>query len=201
MATISCPTCQDNRVRRSPRRSLRDLLLACFCFAPFRCRSCRHRFYRLWLPRGIDHSPLLAPAKEQQAPQRLESVLANIQQPLRPAQPSVLIVDHDTPVRKLLRRILERHGYRTFELTDASNLASELQVRRVDLLITDLDLDPDQEAAAVSAIGKTFPELKLVVLASEPFKNKFVAPRLQVLPKPVHTDALLVSVHRALGKA
>jgi hypothetical protein len=46
---VVCSKCQWNCARRSRRRTGSDLLLALFFLRPFRCRSCRRRYYRLSL--------------------------------------------------------------------------------------------------------------------------------------------------------
>ncbi len=44
---VACPKCHWNCVRRSRRRTGLDALLALVFLRPFRCRSCRRRYYRL----------------------------------------------------------------------------------------------------------------------------------------------------------
>jgi len=41
-----CPNCGWQDVRPSHTRSTLGMALALFSIAPFRCRSCSHRFYR-----------------------------------------------------------------------------------------------------------------------------------------------------------
>jgi hypothetical protein len=41
-----CPKCTSTDVRRANRRGLCENLLRLFFIAPFRCRACRHKFYR-----------------------------------------------------------------------------------------------------------------------------------------------------------
>jgi CheY-like chemotaxis protein len=45
-----CPNCGSPEIRPSNRRNALDVLLACVFLAPFRCRVCRARFYRVWRP-------------------------------------------------------------------------------------------------------------------------------------------------------
>jgi hypothetical protein len=46
---FACPKCHWKCARRSSRKTRLDLLLALFFLRPFRCRSCRLRYYRLSL--------------------------------------------------------------------------------------------------------------------------------------------------------
>jgi transposase-like protein len=44
--TLFCPKCGSTDVRRSRGEGLRAFLFAIFGRMPFRCRSCRSKFYR-----------------------------------------------------------------------------------------------------------------------------------------------------------
>lgn len=46
----SCTNCGSTQIRPSNRRTALDILLACVFLAPFRCRICHNRFYRIWRP-------------------------------------------------------------------------------------------------------------------------------------------------------
>ncbi|HWF11510.1 MAG TPA: hypothetical protein VG297_23745 [Bryobacteraceae bacterium] len=41
-----CPNCTSTKVRRAYRQGLWEEFLRLFFIAPFRCRACRHKFYR-----------------------------------------------------------------------------------------------------------------------------------------------------------
>jgi CheY-like chemotaxis protein len=51
-----CANCGSAEIRPSNRRNALDILLACLFLAPFRCRVCRGRFYRMWRP-SLQRSP------------------------------------------------------------------------------------------------------------------------------------------------
>jgi CheY-like chemotaxis protein len=58
----SCAACGSTDIRPSNRRNALDILLACLFLAPFRCRVCRERFYRVWRPSlQRPHNPPSAP--------------------------------------------------------------------------------------------------------------------------------------------
>ena len=52
----SCANCGSPEIRPSNCRNALDVLLACMFLAPFRCRVCRRRFYRMWRP-SLQRSP------------------------------------------------------------------------------------------------------------------------------------------------
>ena len=41
-----CPSCTSRKIRRTTRQGLFENFLRLFFIAPFRCRACRHKFYR-----------------------------------------------------------------------------------------------------------------------------------------------------------
>jgi hypothetical protein len=52
--SLHCPRCTSRHIRRASRANFFEQLLRVLGFAPFRCRSCRHKFYRVHRhPRGI----------------------------------------------------------------------------------------------------------------------------------------------------
>jgi hypothetical protein len=51
-----CANCGSLEIRPSYSRNALDVLLACLFLAPFRCRVCRGRFYRMWRP-SLQRSP------------------------------------------------------------------------------------------------------------------------------------------------
>jgi len=58
----SCARCGSPEIRPSNRRNALDILLALVLLAPFRCRVCRGRFYRIWRPSlQRDPDPPVAP--------------------------------------------------------------------------------------------------------------------------------------------
>ncbi len=50
LAGRSCAHCGSFEIRPSKTRNALDILLACVLLAPFRCRACRERFYRVRRP-------------------------------------------------------------------------------------------------------------------------------------------------------
>lgn len=44
-----CPSCTSTKVRRANRKGLWEQVLRAFFCAPFRCRSCRYKFYKFTL--------------------------------------------------------------------------------------------------------------------------------------------------------
>jgi CheY-like chemotaxis protein len=192
----SCPSCGWSESRPSPRRGARDFMLAGLFLAPYRCLMCRTRFFRFSIPAGIAirPDPRIPTAPARPRPLQRDPPAAP-PPPARIATPSVLILADDVPVRKLLRRILERDGYQIRELAESAGLALELQARPVDLVIADLDLTPEETILMLKP-SLSNPDLRVLVLSSAPLGEVF--PSCMVLEKPFRGETLLANVRNAL---
>ena len=198
-----------------------DNTLAVIFLTPFRCRNCRHRFFRFSKRIGTDftlarsgfapstparthvgEARSTAPPREQPAPEQPAPEQPAIE--IETAR-SILIIDGDLAIRKFIRRVLERHGYRTFELADAKHLAPELSSNPVDLLITDLVSERQDGLDTVASLHSAYPDLKIIVLSSfwaaEMQLTKGLPGVFAILPKPFLSKSLLDSVRGALEQS
>ncbi len=215
---MTCPRCGWKNVRHSPRRGFIDGILAVLFLAPFRCRNCRHRFFRFSKRIGNDFT-LTHSDEAPSTPTRphVESVAPHIEEdrstPPPPDEPaieietprSILIIDDDPAIRKFLHRVLERHGYRISELDDGKDLASELSSNPVDLLITGLVSERQDGLDAVASLHGAYPDLKIIMLSSFWAADAQLTKELPwvfaILPKPFLSELLLDSVRRALEQS
>jgi CheY-like chemotaxis protein len=123
-------------------------------------------------------------------------------QPLLAAPPGpILILESDLSIRKLLRRLLERRGYFTVELSHAEDLASELRDRSADLLIVDVSATPEIGVKDVLALAHAYPRLKILALSAESLKDNEIPGRLLALPKPFPLDSFVDCVDRLLERS
>jgi CheY-like chemotaxis protein len=224
----TCAYCGSTEIRPSDRRNALDILLACSFLAPYRCRVCRQRFYRLWRP-SLQSPPdppiaplLLMPARRDPSaidppqPSSIESPVAERDVPKRksveihslPPQPilavlpgPVLIFESDLSIRKLLRRLLERRGYFIVELAQADELARELRDRRAGLLIVDAAAMGANGVEALVALARAHPSLKILALSTDSFEGHEIPGRLLALPKPFPLDRFVDCVDRLLQRS
>jgi|ERR1700678_2745696 CheY-like chemotaxis protein len=224
-----CPNCGSPDIRPSNRRNALDVVLACLFLSPYRCRFCRIRFYRVWRPslqrspappvapmlliparrkalaidgvstRHIEPQPVPSLRLPQMvAPGRkVDDVAPELLTASTPA--SILILEEDLSIRKLLRRLLERRGYHTVEIERMEDLAGELLDRAVDLLIVDVST-AEAGLNAVVKLARALPDLKILALSAEALKGGEVPGRLLVLPKPFPLESFVDSVDRMLGE-
>jgi CheY-like chemotaxis protein len=221
-ARMACPACGSHDVRRSLRRSFLDLAIACLFLAPYRCRHCRVRFFRVSrpaskqleeTPRGpilimprqvVDVDPIeLVPVEPIQA--ELRPIPRLVEPPPIVAAPlrftrsrSVLILESDLSIRKLLRRLLDRRGYFTHEVDKPEDLPLELRARRVDLLILDSALMGANGLDNAFALAHLHPDLKVLALSPESLDQAEAPEHCLALTKPFSLETFLESVDRLL---
>jgi CheY-like chemotaxis protein len=201
-----------------------DALVALIGLAPFRCRVCRERFYRIWQPFENDTEPPSGPVLVMPFSLLLNDPISDSSdafevQPMEPQRPmpqlmeapspakkvrfvrprSVLILEGDLSIRKLLRRLLDRRGYFTCEVADPKDLESELRERRVDLLIVDAPLLGADGAATAFALAQNHPDLKILAFLPEPENRGEPSARCLTLSKPFSLDSFIQSVDRLLA--
>jgi hypothetical protein len=221
----TCPTCGSTEVRRSARWGFLDAVLTCLFLAPFRCRVCRGRFYRVWrpvfkkpaepprapvlmMPRPLLEIDPLEPhlpgsdfrdTPRTQTPPPLPRLVEPppiADQPLRFTRArSILILESDPSIRKLLCRLLDCRGYFTHEVIQPDDLPTELRERRVDLLIIADELN------SLLAAAHVHPHLKILALSSESLSGAEIPSRCLALAKPFSLESFLESVDRLLEPA
>jgi DNA-binding response OmpR family regulator len=111
-----------------------------------------------------------------------------------------LILESDLSIRKLLRRLLERRGHITVEISQAADLAGALRDRRADLLIVDVSAVPETGVAGLVALAHAFPRLKILALSTESLQDSEIPGRLLALPKPFALDRFVDCVDRLLER-
>jgi two-component system KDP operon response regulator KdpE len=80
--------------------------------------------------------------------------------------PTVLVIDDEPPIRRLLRVGLSTQGYSLLEAPDAGTALALLKRERVDLVILDLGLPDMGGHDLLRAIRTDHPDLPVVVLSS-----------------------------------
>jgi CheY-like chemotaxis protein len=124
--------------------------------------------------------------------------------PVEHGSETVLVVEDDRLVRNIVRRILERGGYRVFEAEDG-RVAIEIFAARsseIDLVMLDAVMPLLGGKDAYEQIVQRRPDVKVLFstgYAAETLPDSFLRPRgLAVLPKPYDPAALLATVREVL---
>jgi len=117
--------------------------------------------------------------------------------PVRLIRPrSILILESDLSIRKLLRRLLDRRGYFTYEVSQPAELETELRERRVDLLV--IDASP---LSTAFGLANVHPNLKILALSLESPDPMSIPARCLALTKPFSLESFVESVDRLLEPA
>ena len=116
---------------------------------------------------------------------------------------TVLVVDDELAIRRLLRSTLERAGYRVFDAVDAKGAMGSVQQDRPDLVLLDLGLPDRDGLELVPLIARTHGVPVLVISAREATDEKVAALDLGALDyvtKPFDSDELLARLRVALRR-
>ena len=79
---------------------------------------------------------------------------------------SILIVDDDQRLRRLLSRFLSREGYQIREAGDADEMRRALAVRKADLVVLDLML-PGEDGLSLARELRTTSDVPIVMLTGK----------------------------------
>jgi len=117
---------------------------------------------------------------------------------------SILVVEDEAAIRRLVKKILEAQGYRVI---DASNGAEALELARrhadpIDLVVTDVVMPQLSGPELVAELRAERPELKVVFMsgyAQNGMLSETVATQgAEILEKPFANEALLFAVRKLL---
>ena len=78
--------------------------------------------------------------------------------------PSILVVDDDNQIRRLVRETLEQAGYHVTEARDGKEALQQYRLAPVDLVLMDI-LMPNQDGLETTvALRREFPDVKIIVI-------------------------------------
>ncbi len=132
------------------------MLAAALFLSPLRCRKCRLRFYRPGLIANRANPAADAPATASAAQAAAVEGGNDRHQ--------ILLLDGDSAMRKLLRRLLAREGYQVREAADIHHAIAELHQQRTDLAVINFGLD-EQGQQAIRTFQYLCPGLKIMLLS------------------------------------
>jgi YesN/AraC family two-component response regulator len=78
---------------------------------------------------------------------------------------NILIIDDETPIRSMVRLILERAGYTVREAQDGIEGIRIFRETPADLIITDLIMPNKDGIGMIIELKKDFPELKIIAMS------------------------------------
>jgi CheY-like chemotaxis protein len=122
--------------------------------------------------------------------------------PVVGAGETVLLVDDDDGVRRMVRRLLERGGYRVLSATGPGEaiLLAEQHADRIDLLLTDVVMPLLRGPALARRIRETIPGVRTLFMSGHPtFGEHGSEPPIRAIHKSVSSAVLLEAVRAKLA--
>jgi DNA-binding NtrC family response regulator len=121
---------------------------------------------------------------------------------------SVLVVDDDEQIRKLLRTLLEPEGIEVIEAEHGKDAIAQYRENRIDLVLLDIIMPEMEGIETIIKLRKINPEIDFIgisgggKLAGEYYLKMMKAFRPRYLfKKPIDTDELLQAVKSVLSQS
>lgn len=133
------------------------------------------------------------------------AVAAKVRQTLSKGESrkSILVVDDNPSVRRLLASVLEAGGYAVIEASNGKEALARLESQRVDLVATDLIMPEQEGLETIQVLHQRNPEIKIVAISGA-FHGQFLPVARffgahATLQKPVEPEKLLETVRSLLS--
>ena len=79
---------------------------------------------------------------------------------------SILIIDDEPQIRKLLSRMMELVGYEVFQAVDCQSTLKQLKLHNPQVVLCDVFLPDGNGVDLVTTIKKLYPELEVILLTA-----------------------------------
>lgn len=120
--------------------------------------------------------------------------------------PLILVIDDEEPIRRLLKRVLEKGGYEVVTAADGDEGMRRYRERPADLVITDLIMPGKEGIETIMELRKGDPGVKIIAMSGggrlDPEGLLQAAGSLgaaRTLSKPIERETLLGAVGDLLG--
>ena len=118
---------------------------------------------------------------------------------------TLMVIDDDVGVRKLVRRCLITAGYQVISAPDGEDGLAEIEKRAVDLVLLDLNMPRMHGPAVIAELRQRHPHIPVILVTGHQDGN-LMAEAYQygpfmLVPKPVDREALLSAVRVTLEGA
>jgi PAS domain S-box-containing protein len=116
---------------------------------------------------------------------------------------TVLVVDDEAEVRRVVRDVLEQGGYRVYDASDGKQALAQFQDKPIDVMLADLAVSDEEGVEPTQNLRKQFPNVKIVIMSgASQGKILEVAEKLDAeatLQKPIQSEQLLETLRTVLG--
>jgi DNA-binding NtrC family response regulator len=121
----------------------------------------------------------------------------------RNANERLLIVDDDEEMRDLLRKVLEKEGYRVSVASDGRQALAALAESAFDLVVTDMLMPHDGGLELLETLHRIHPELPVIIVTAfgdwQSYTRALELGAAAFISKPLRMSELIAAVHNALA--
>ncbi len=138
-----------------------------------------------------------------QKPYTPGSLLEQVAKTLERTNPTVLIIDDDEQVLRLLRTVFEEAGYVVLEASNGREALARMTGHPVNLVVTDLVMPEKEGLETIQELRRKYPEVKILAISGT-FGGSYLkmASRLGadgILAKPFQREQFLEAVENSLS--
>jgi len=117
----------------------------------------------------------------------------------------ILIIDDESQIRLMLRKLLESKGYTVSEASNGAEGIKQYHEHPVDLILTDLIMPEKEGLETIMHLKKENPNIKIIAMSGGgkmtpgeylPLAEKFGA--IQTFEKPIRREELLNAIENLL---
>jgi PAS domain S-box-containing protein len=117
---------------------------------------------------------------------------------------TILLAEDDTVMRRVIKKMLEEHGYKVIETEDGQSALDVIKANhtRIDLVLTDVVMKGISGPELVLQLMDSHPEMKVVYMSGytgELVANQGLESGIRLLEKPFTRASLLSVIDAALG--
>jgi CheY-like chemotaxis protein len=116
---------------------------------------------------------------------------------------TVLIVDDEPVIRRMLEATLQSAGYRVIQATDGLQALEMMKYLSADLVVTDLVMPVQEGIETIRLLRRDFPRVKILAITGGLIGGLLSMARAlgadAALPKPIQPDEFLAVVRKLLS--
>lgn len=120
----------------------------------------------------------------------------------RHATERLLVVDDDEEMRDLLRKVLDKEGYRVSVAGNGREALAVLAQESFDLVVTDMLMPYDGGLELLETLRRTHPALPVIIVTAfgdwRSYTRALELGAAAFISKPLHMSELIAAVHNAL---
>jgi DNA-binding NtrC family response regulator len=114
---------------------------------------------------------------------------------------TVLVVDDQHTVRRVLHRTLRLKGFAVIEAPDAASALTILGTgaERIQIVLTDDGMPGMSGRELAGIVARVYPSVRIILMSGDSGVTDVEARGAVLLPKPFSTQALIAALRRALS--